>query len=316
MQFGLISTSTSDVVIETSLVSPVDTKQVQKAVRYCTASVHTRTERYDIVSFRFLVHFSVPPNFWTCFGTDRLIFSVPVWTQPLSVPLFGTDRNGTLRYRIRVNRANVSNSGSFFRSAQFLDLFWNGPLDFFPYPCERNPSPSHFLERTEMERYDIVSVWAGPMFLMILASTKILLHTYKLMQLVCLIINNHMLQNQCCLFRLFWKLFSSTFFGHIICKLICNYEHQVLDENSFSSLTSITLQGIKMSQKDLIEILLRRPTVRAVTQSLSTPVWNAVHFGSSSWKICWYWSWLNRPSAYGFSSWRNIENAGCYTVGP
>ena len=37
-------------------------------------SVHTRTERYDIVSFQFLVHFSVPPNFWTCFGTYRLIF--------------------------------------------------------------------------------------------------------------------------------------------------------------------------------------------------------------------------------------------------
>ena len=34
-----------------------------------------------------------------------------------------------------------------------------------------------------------------------------------------------------------------------------------MDENIFSSLTSITLQGIKMSQKDLIEILLRRPTV-------------------------------------------------------
>ena len=32
-----------------------------------------------------------------------------------------------------------------------------------------------------------------------------------------------------------------------------------MDENIFSSLTSITLQGIKMSQKDLIEILLRRP---------------------------------------------------------
>ena len=34
-----------------------------------------------------------------------------------------------------------------------------------------------------------------------------------------------------------------------------------MDENIFSSLTFITLQGIKMSQKDLIEILLRRPTV-------------------------------------------------------
>ena len=60
MQFGLISTSTSDVVIETSLVSPVDTKQVRKAVQYCAASLHTRTERYDIVSFQFL-------QFWFIF---------------------------------------------------------------------------------------------------------------------------------------------------------------------------------------------------------------------------------------------------------
>ena len=48
VQLGLISTSTSEVV---SLVSPVDTKQVQKAVRYRTASVRMRTEWYDIVSF-------------------------------------------------------------------------------------------------------------------------------------------------------------------------------------------------------------------------------------------------------------------------
>ena len=67
-----------------------------RTVRYRTASVHTRTDRHDIVSF------------------------------------------------------------------QFLDLFWNGPLDFFPYPCERNPYPYHFLERTEVELYDIVPVWTGP----------------------------------------------------------------------------------------------------------------------------------------------------------
>ena len=96
MQSGLISTSTSDVVIETSLVSPVDTKQVWKAVGYCTTSVHTRTERYDIVSFQFLVHFSVPPNFWACFGTDRLIFFRTRVHATLSVPLFGMDRNGTV----------------------------------------------------------------------------------------------------------------------------------------------------------------------------------------------------------------------------
>ena len=65
MQLGLISTSTSS---ETSLVSLVYTKQVRKAVRYCTASVHMRTEWYNIILFQFLVHFSIPPNFWTCFG--------------------------------------------------------------------------------------------------------------------------------------------------------------------------------------------------------------------------------------------------------
>ena len=56
VQLGLISTSTSEVV---SLVSPVDTKQVQKAVRYRTASVRTRTEWYDIVSYL--------SNFWATF---------------------------------------------------------------------------------------------------------------------------------------------------------------------------------------------------------------------------------------------------------
>ena len=64
-----MSTSTSEVVIETSLVSPVDTKQVRKALRYRTASVRTRTEWHDIVSFQFLGHFSVSPSFWTCYGT-------------------------------------------------------------------------------------------------------------------------------------------------------------------------------------------------------------------------------------------------------
>ena len=104
VQLGLISTSTSNVVIETNLVSPVDTKQVRKAVRYRTASVHTRAERYDIVSFQFLVHFPC---------------------RPISGPVLE-------------------------RTA------W-----FFAYPCEHNPSPYHFLERTEVERYDIVPVWTG-----------------------------------------------------------------------------------------------------------------------------------------------------------
>ena len=94
-------------VIETSLVSPVDTKQVRKAVRYRIASVHTRTERYDIVSFQFLVHFSVPPNFWTCFGTDRLIF-----------------------FRTRLNATPLRTT------------FWNGPKwnGTISYPCEQGLS--------------------------------------------------------------------------------------------------------------------------------------------------------------------------------
>ena len=97
MQLGPISTSALDVVIVTSLVSPVETRQVRKVdlnwtyffcshenrtVRYRTASFHTRTERYDIVSFQFLIHFPVPPNFWTCFGTDRLSFPYPRECNP------------------------------------------------------------------------------------------------------------------------------------------------------------------------------------------------------------------------------------------
>ena len=105
MQLGPISTSTLDVVIETSLVSPVETKQVRKVdLNWTCFSVHTRTERYDIVSFQFLVHFSVPPNFWTCFGTDCLIF-----------------------FRTRVN------------AAPLCTTFWNGPKwnGTISYPCEQ-----------------------------------------------------------------------------------------------------------------------------------------------------------------------------------
>ena len=70
VQLGLISTWTLDMVIQTNLVSPVKTKQVWKVdLNWTCFSVRTRT-------FPFLVHFSVPPNFWTCFGTDPLIFSV------------------------------------------------------------------------------------------------------------------------------------------------------------------------------------------------------------------------------------------------
>ena len=104
VQLGLISTSTSNLVIETNLVSPIDTKQVRKVVRYRTASVHTRAN--GTISYR--------SNFW---------FTFPY--RAISGPVLE-------------------------RTA------W-----FFPYPCERNPSPYHFLERTEAERYDNVPVWTG-----------------------------------------------------------------------------------------------------------------------------------------------------------
>ena len=67
-------------------------------------SVHMRTERYDIVPFQydivpfqFLVHFSVPPNFWTCFGTVILIF---FRTRVNATPLRTTFWAGTERYDI------------------------------------------------------------------------------------------------------------------------------------------------------------------------------------------------------------------------
>ena len=97
VQLDLISTWTLHMVIEISLVPPVETKQVRK----------------------------VDLN-WTCF-------------------LF--QENGTVPYRI------VPISGSLFGTDQFLDLFWNGLLDFFPYPCERNPSPYHFVGRNGTVRY-------------------------------------------------------------------------------------------------------------------------------------------------------------------
>ena len=75
--------------VETSLVPPVETKQVQKVdLNWTCISVHTRTERYDIISFQFLVHFS---NYWTCFGTDRLIF---FHTLVNATPLHTTFWNG------------------------------------------------------------------------------------------------------------------------------------------------------------------------------------------------------------------------------
>ena len=79
LQLVLISTWTLDLVKETNFVSPVETKQVRQVdLNWTCFSVHTKTERHDIVSFQFLVRFSVPPNFWTCFGADHLIFSIPM----------------------------------------------------------------------------------------------------------------------------------------------------------------------------------------------------------------------------------------------
>ena len=76
LQLGLIATA--------SLVPSVEVRQVKKVDLFF---VHIRTERYDIVpllltrnrtvryiTFQFLLHFSVQPNFWTCGGTVRLIF--------------------------------------------------------------------------------------------------------------------------------------------------------------------------------------------------------------------------------------------------
>ena len=101
----LISTSALDLVIETNWchrrnrTSPESEPKLDlffclhenrknRIVRYRT-SVHTRTERYNIVSFHFLVHVSVPPNFWTCFGTDRLIsFRTRVNATPLCRRLY------------------------------------------------------------------------------------------------------------------------------------------------------------------------------------------------------------------------------------
>ena len=95
VQLGLIATA--------SLVPSVEVRQVKKVDLFF---VHIRTERYDIVpllltrnrtvryiTFQFLLHFSVQPNFWTCGGTVRLIFfPYPCDRNPLSLPLLGTEQ--------------------------------------------------------------------------------------------------------------------------------------------------------------------------------------------------------------------------------
>ena len=64
--------STLDVVMETSLVQPVETKQVQKVdLNWTCFSVYTRTERYDIVPLLFTRErngtISYRFNFWFTF---------------------------------------------------------------------------------------------------------------------------------------------------------------------------------------------------------------------------------------------------------
>ena len=51
---------------------------------------------------------------------------------------FCLHKNGTVRYRF------VPISGSLFRTAQFLDLFWNEPLDFFRIRVNATPLSTTF----------------------------------------------------------------------------------------------------------------------------------------------------------------------------
>ena len=124
VQLGLISTSTLDVVIETSLVSPVETKQVRKVDLYWTCfsvqgSVHTKTESYRFCSHENrTVRDRIVPISGSLFRTAQFLdlfwnepldfFRTRVSATPLSVPLSGTDRSGTVRYCTRVNRALIS----------------------------------------------------------------------------------------------------------------------------------------------------------------------------------------------------------------
>ena len=78
MQLGLISTSTSVVVIETSLVSPVDTKPGPESctISYRFCSHENGTVRYRIVPISGSLFRTA--QFLDLFGTDRLILFVPV----------------------------------------------------------------------------------------------------------------------------------------------------------------------------------------------------------------------------------------------
>ena len=97
VQSGLIATAI--------LVSSTEVKQVKKVDLFF---VHIRTERYDTVpllltrnrtvryiTFHFLLHSSVPPNFWTCGGTVRLIFFRTLVKGTRS-PYHFLERNGTV----------------------------------------------------------------------------------------------------------------------------------------------------------------------------------------------------------------------------
>ena len=72
-------------------------------------------------------------------------------TGPKSGPkldlFFCSHEKGMIRYR------TVTISGSLFRTAQVLDMYWNGPLDIFRIRVDAAPSPYHFLGRNGTVRY-------------------------------------------------------------------------------------------------------------------------------------------------------------------
>ena len=101
-------------VIETSLVSPAESKQVRKVdLNWTCFSVHTRTEQYDILPLLFTRErnstISYRSSFWFTlsycpisgqFGTDRLIFfRTREDATPLRTTFWnGPKWNGTISY--------------------------------------------------------------------------------------------------------------------------------------------------------------------------------------------------------------------------
>ena len=55
---------------------------------------------------------------------------------------FCSHENGTAWYPVRYRIVPIS--GSLFRTAQFLDLFWNGPIDFFRTRVNATPLRTTF----------------------------------------------------------------------------------------------------------------------------------------------------------------------------